>query len=165
MCDMCDTQLGYSPSCSPWAVHMSPICTPENTQFRAKAKYEWGEHLLVFLQSQEQLFTFCFNQELQWCRVTLMKQQTGEGMRKIGSGVRQTAFWLRKAGSSCCSSLAALVSMVLCVAKKQQIVLENINYNPDETVTEPPSAVRKHARRLLSIDESSRKSLWSDFVS
>lgn len=26
---MCDTQLGYSPSCSPWAVHMSPICTPE----------------------------------------------------------------------------------------------------------------------------------------
>lgn len=62
---MCDTQLGYSPSCSPWAAHMSPICTPESTQFRAKADYEWSEHLLVFLQSQEQLLTFRFNQELQ----------------------------------------------------------------------------------------------------
>lgn len=47
----------------------------------------------------------------------------------------------------------------MCGKKKQQIVLKNINYNPDESVTEPPSAVRKHARRLLSIDESGRKSL------
>lgn len=96
---MCDTQLGCSPSCSPWAVHMSPICTLESSQIRAKAKYEWREHLLVFLQSQEQLFTFRYNQELQWCRVTLKRQKTGEGMRKTGSRVRQTAFWLRK---DCC---------------------------------------------------------------
>lgn len=101
----CYTQLGHRPSCSPWDEHMSPIWTPESPQFWGKAKCERRKHLLVFLQSQDQLSAFHFNQELQWCTVTLMRQQERKGDEKIGSGVRHTD------DSGCWLSVAALISL------------------------------------------------------
>lgn len=92
---LCATHnLAAAPAVAPRQCICRPFVLQKSTRFPGRGQVRMGRgrgdgrggHLLVFLQSQEQLFTFRFNQELQRCRVTLKRQQTGEGVRRIGSG-------------------------------------------------------------------------------
>lgn len=78
------------PLCTRVLPHMSLICHPErvvsSTAQREDSEEAEGKHLLIPLQSEQQLLTFCLHQDLQGGGMTLQTERDRDRGREEKSG-------------------------------------------------------------------------------